>query len=135
MIKDINRPEVNDILMAIVNRAAPGESEDWAVFLINKKETEIQNILVSSRGYGAIAGESKTTTVLRQYFDGLGPRSALKVEPIMPELFSLNNEYFVTFYIDRVIYDKKFIFLPDVVRPENMVHIPVLEQSGILLGA
>jgi hypothetical protein len=135
MIKDINRPEVNDILMALVNRAVAGETEDWAVFLINKKEVTIQNILVSSRGYGAIDGESKTTTVLRQYFDGLGPQSALKVEPILPELFSLNNEYFVTFYIDRIIHDKKFIFLPDAVRPENMVHIPVLDQPGILLGA
>ena len=51
----------------------------------------------------------------------------------MPEVFGLNNEYMLTFYIDGTIHDRKFIFVPDSIVEENLIQIPLIELPGILI--
>jgi hypothetical protein len=128
MIKDIERPEVKDIIVAVIL-----EEEDWNVYLVNHKNIPIEGVLVTSKGYGNINDESRKTSVLRQFFEKIPPRSYVKIEPIMEELFGLTNEYWVSFYIGKTIYDKKFIFLPETISPENFTLIPVLKTNGVMI--
>ena len=50
----------------------------------------------------------------------------------MPDVFHLNNEYWVSYFIGKQIFDKKFIFVPDSIIEKNIVTIPALGLEGIL---
>jgi 16S rRNA (adenine1518-N6/adenine1519-N6)-dimethyltransferase len=54
------------------------------------------------------------------------------VEPIMPEVFHLYNEYWVSYFIGSQIYDKKFIFVPDSIVDAHLIHIESLGLRGVL---
>lgn len=132
MRKDIHIPKVTDVSMAVV-RETEGSDVEWGVYLINHKKVALGNIIVASKGYGTINEEAVKTSVLRHFFEELQPDSFKKVEKIMPEMFGLNNEYMLTFYIDGVIYDRKFIFVPDSVVENNLIQIPLIDRPGILI--
>lgn len=132
MRKDIHIPKVTDVSMAVV-RETDGNDVEWGVYLLNHKKVALANIIVASKGYGTINEETVKTSVLRHFFEELRPDSFKKVEKIMPEMFGLNNEYMLTFYIDGVIYDRKFIFVPDSVVENNLIQIPLIDRPGILI--
>lgn len=133
MIKDIERPEVKDVAVAVVNIVNEEGEPEWGVYLLNLRKERIYGVLVTSKGYGSINEEKRQTSTLRQFFEEVPPKSYVKIEPIMEELFGLTNEFWVSFYIDSVIYDKKFIFLPETIRPENFTAIPLLNTNGVLI--
>jgi hypothetical protein len=132
MKKDIHIPKVEDVSMAVV-REESGPEPEWGVYLINSKDVTISDIIVSSKGYGEIDGEKVNTSELRHYFEGLAAQSFVKVERIVEEVFGLNNQYFLTFYINGLIHDRKFIFVPGSVAEENLVTVPLVEMPGILI--
>jgi len=118
--------------MAIIQET-DGHDPEWGVYLINFKEVDIENIIVASKGYGTLNNEQVKTSTLRHFFDKLKKQNFLKVEKIMPEVFGLNNEYMLTFYIDKLIYDRKFVFVPESVAKENLIQIPLIKRPGILI--
>ena len=61
MKKDITIPKVKDVAVGIVREELKGEVV-WRVYLINYNTFLIKNVLVSSRGYGAINDQKKKTT-------------------------------------------------------------------------
>lgn len=137
MLKDIPELKVEDIALAVVPDIQTGEQVNeftvWDVFLINLKKQRIHGVLVSSHGYGLLGGEEVKTSVLRHFFDELEPMSAALVEPIDREVFGLNNEYWVSFYVDKTIYDKKYLFLPESILVNNFSLIPVLNKTGVMI--
>lgn len=134
MIKDIERPEVTDIAVAIVKEFDDEfQEENWNVYLLNLKPIAITGILVTSRGYGNIQDEKRESSTLRQFFEEIPARTYVKIEPIMEELFVLNNEFWVSFYIDKIIYDKKFIFLAESICEKNFTSIPLLNKPGVMI--
>ncbi len=118
--------------MAVV-RETDGKDAEWGVYVINQKNVALGNIIIASKGYGTMNEETVKTSVLRHFFEVLQPDSFKKVEKIMPEVFGLNNEYMLTFYIDRVIYDRKFIFVPDSVVENNLIQVPLIDRPGVLI--
>ena len=90
MKKDIATPEVTDVSVAVVPREDAGE-ELWDIYLINEGDEPLENVLVTSQGYGSIDGVDKTTTVLRHFHQNLGPNDAIRIEPIQPALFGINT--------------------------------------------
>ncbi|RMF27906.1 MAG: hypothetical protein D6765_06805, partial [Bacteroidetes bacterium] len=110
MKKDIPILKVEDLILAVAPRMENGtpEADMWDAFIINLKDEPIQNVLINSRGYGEIEGEQMKTTVLRHYFEEIGPRTACKIEPIQTKLFQLTNEYWVSFTYSGYMYDKKY---------------------------
>lgn len=132
MIKDIHYPEVKDIAVAVVKEENP-EGEAWTVYLLNLKEMNISNILVSSKGYGQKNGEEVKTSTLRHYINDMPAKSFASIEPIMEDVFSLSNEYWVSFYIGNVIHDKKFIFLPETISEQFLTNVPVINKKGVMI--
>jgi len=132
MRKDIHIPKVEDVSVAVV-RETEGADAEWGVYLINQKEVGIDNIIVASKGYGVLQDQQVQTSTLRHFFDVLEAGSFQKIEKIMPDVFGLNNEYMLTFYIDKMIYDRKYIFVPDSIVEENLITIPLVDKPGILI--
>lgn len=135
MLKDIKRPEVEDIAIAIVPRLDPVENDEslWEVHLLNLKEEQIDNVIVASKGYGSYKGEMVKTSVLRHYLGTMEPLSSMLIEPIQDRVFGLNNEYWVSFYINREIFDKKYIFLPESIHEDYFTVIPLLNRKGVMI--
>lgn len=132
MIKDIKIPEVKNVTLAVARKSAPGESPDWKVYLINNNDFAIENTLVASKGYGEKDGEKQMTSTLRHFLETVPAQSAVLIEPIDPAVFHLNNEYWVSYYIGKQIYDKRFVFVPDTICEENISFIKELEMEGVL---
>ena len=131
MLKDINTQEVEDIAIAVV----PGEEDSsvWEVYMINLKEEGLDNVIVASRGYGMYKGEEVKTSVLRHFLGAFEPLDIRMIEPIQKEVFGLNNEYWVSFYIGSNIFDKKFIFLPESITEDNFIRIPFIDRPGVMI--
>lgn len=132
MIRDIEIPEVKNVTVVIARRQQPGETDEWKVYLINKNPFPIENALVASKGYGEKNDQEQQTSVLRHFIETVPAESAALVEPIDPAVFHLNNEYWVSYYIGTTIFDKRFVFVPDSIREDNLVYIKELEVKGIL---
>lgn len=132
MKKDIDFGTVEGISVAIASTENPAGETTWDVYLLNNNPFPLDNVLIASKGYGLVKGEEVKTSVLRHMFERVEAKSFVKVEPIDPGIFHLNNEYWVSYYIDRQIFDKRFVFVPDSIVEENMIEIGMLQKQGVL---
>ncbi|MGM0579618.1 MAG: hypothetical protein ACQETL_02985 [Bacteroidota bacterium] len=130
MKKDIDFSPVTGVELVITRSEKEGEAQ-WDVYLINKNLIELETIMITSKGYGKIGGEEKETSILRHMIEKVEQQSYARIEPIQPELFKLNNEYWVSYYILDQIFDKKFVFVPESIQKENLQYIPELDLMGV----
>lgn len=134
MIKDIPNLKVEDVAIAVVPRIDDkSEEELWDTYILNLKEEPITNVLINSKGYGEINGETVKTTILRHFFEEIAPLDILQIEPIQTKLFGLTNEYWVSFSSNGHMYDKKYVFVNGSIRPENFTTIPFLNLKGVMI--
>lgn len=127
MKKDIDFIPVKNVHVAICK-----ETDGWRAYLLNRSDETIENVIISSRGYGEHQSEKQETTVLRHVIHSLNSKEFALIETIDESVFHLNNEYWVSYYIDGQVFDKKFIFLPDSIIEENLTTVAELEMQGIL---
>ena len=132
MIKDIHVPVVKKVTLVVVSEKNVLLQQEWMVYLINSNEVPIENTIVSSTGYGEKNGERQKTSTLRHFLQTVPANSSALVEPIHSDVFHLNNEYWVSYYIGRQLFDKRFVFVPDTIREENLSFIKELEREGVL---
>ena len=132
MKKDISFLPVEGVQIVIARQQNGSGEYDWQVFLINQNDVPIKTVFVTSKGYGQKNDEEQKTSVLRHFFVEVPPGGHEVVETILPDVFHLNNEYWVSYFIDEQIFDKKFIFVPDSIVEENLVTVPALGLEGIL---
>jgi len=132
MKKDIEIPEVKNVTIAVVREKNLLNQDEWRVHLINNNPYPLENTLVASKGYGEKEGEQQRTSTLRHFLETVPPNSAALVEPIDSNLFHLNNEYWVSYYIGNKIYDRKYVFVPDTICEANLTFIKELEMEGVL---
>lgn len=133
MRKDIEIPTVTEVAVAVVNELNEENHLEWNVYIVNLKNKPLEGVLVSSRGYGEIGNEKRATSELRHFLDIVEPQAFKKIEPIVEDVFALTNEYWVSFYLDNKMFDKKFIFLAESIRKENCVTVPILNRKGVLI--
>ncbi len=135
MKEELKGPKVENVAVTIAKEK--GEQGEWVynVFVVNNSDNLIEGVLVSSKGYAThhSTNEEIKTSTLRHFLGDIPPHAAKKVEPIMEELFGLNNEYWVSFWINKKMYDKKYIFLPETIQAKNFVFIPVLGVYGVVI--
>lgn len=134
MKADLPINHVEDISVAVVMDNEPEETIDWQVYLINEKSVQIQNVMVTSKGYGEKDGVEVKTSVLRHFIGDVDSMDYARIEPIDSQVFGLNNEYWLSYYINGTIYDKKYIFVPDSIIEENLIQVPVLNKMGVVIG-
>jgi hypothetical protein len=133
MKKDIVPPPVEDIAIAVVQEKNDLNELEWNVYLVNLKKEKIEGVLVTSHGYGKANEEEVKTSTLRHFLDEVQGGTGVKFEPIIETLFGLNNEYWVSFFLNNIMYDKKYIFLPETIKEENCRTIPFLNKKGVMI--
>ncbi|MDO3643087.1 hypothetical protein [Mucilaginibacter sp. L3T2-6] len=133
MIKDLPDNTVKDIAIAVALEKESVESKIWYVYLINLKNEAIENVLITSKGYGDKDGVQVKTSTLRHMIPLVEPNSYKLIEPIDEQTFGLNNEYWLSYYIGKDIYDKKFIFLPESIVEMNFMRLPVVNKVGVMI--
>jgi len=134
--EDIQFPKVENIAVAVIKEWNDEKTHEvYNVYLLNFKEHIIKNTLVSSKGYGqnALTGEQVKTSVLRHFIGDLSPNSFVKIEPIMEEVFGISNEYWVSFFENNQLFDKKYIFLAESITEENMITVPLINKKGVMI--
>jgi hypothetical protein len=127
MKKDIEKPIIKGVTIAI--KLDKSEAEDhWTVHLINENDHDLETVLVTSKGYD----KEDQTSVLRHSYEGVSAHSTQQVEVITKEVFHLFNEYMVSYFVNGVLYDKKFTFVPETINSDNLRFIKALNAEGIL---
>ncbi len=132
MKKDITIPEVKNVTIAVVREKNLLNQEEWRVYLINNNSFALENTLVASKGYGEKEGEKQQTSTLRHFLETVPPNSSALVEPIDSNVFHLNNEYWVSYYVGQQVFDRKYVFVPDTICEANLTFIKELEMEGVL---
>lgn len=133
MKKDLPENLVEDIAIAVALLNETPEVENWTVYIVNLKDAKLKNVMVSSKGYGEKDGKLVKTSVLRHFIGDLESNSFATVEAIDTQVFGLTNEYWLSYYINDVIYDKKFIFLPESIVDSNLIRIPLVNKPGVMI--
>lgn len=137
MKKDIEIPSVEGVSVAVVKELNEEKTHEvYNVYILNLKEVEITNVMVSSKGYGisSLTEERINTSVLRHFLGTIGAKSVAKIEPIVEEVFGINNEYWVSFFDGDRMFDKKYIFLAETIIESNMIAVPLMEDvRGVVI--
>ena len=133
MKEELQGPKVTKAAVAIVKELNEAGEEIFNVYLLNYYEEKMEGVLVTSSGYAVHheTQEQVKTSVLRHLLDEIPSNSFKRIEPIIEDVFGLNNEYWVSFWINNVMYDKKFIFLQETIKKENFVQIPLIEKWAL----
>ena len=134
MKKDLPENKVEHIAIVVALESESVEQKTWYVYLINLKKEPIENVLITSKGYGEKDGEQVKTSTLRHMFPVVPGESYKLIEPIAEETFGLSNEYWLSYYIGHEIFDKKFIFLPESIIESNFIRLPILNKPGVMIG-
>lgn len=132
MKKDIQIPNVVGVEVAIARKNTLLNEYEWAVHLINRNKVQIKNIMVTSSGYGTVDNQEIKTSTLRHFFETLEPQSCLQIELIEPEVFKINNEFWISYWLNDQLFDKRFVFVPDSISEKNMLNITILGLEGVL---
>lgn len=131
MIKDIEIPETKDVSVAICPNLEG--DEQWEVHLVNNGNESLKNILVNSSGFGTKEdGEEVKTSTLRHFFDEVDALASIQIERIDPSVFSVNNEYWISFWINDKLFDKRFLFVPGSLHEKNLIFVSLLEKEAVL---
>lgn len=133
MLKDIDFKKVEDVAIAVVPDDDGEGKEAWKVYLLNLKNAPIQGVIINSKGYGRYKKKDVETSKLRQFFEKLEPQSYVMVELIYKELLGLTNEFWVSFWKDNFMYDKKYVFVRESLVDEHLTELPLLEKKGVMI--
>lgn len=113
--------------------AVPEHDGTWQVYIVNEKDGPIDTLMLTSRGYSLQSSEPVQTSTIRRRLPDLDPQRALKVEMIPADVAKLSNEFWLSYFHDGKMYDKKYIFLEGVLDPELAVDVPVLAKKGVII--
>lgn len=132
MRKDIEIDEVKDVAIAIVPHLNEHGEFDWTVYFMNLKPVPVTSVLINAEARGTIDGEMRKTATMRFYMEEVAAMSAKKFELLMPDTFVLDNQYWVSFYENGKIFEKKFLFSANTITLASAVSIPLLETQGLI---
>ena len=129
MKKDIEIPIAKNVHVAIVHEWNDEFLEkNWNAYIINDRDSKIEAVIAVSNGY---EGDSKTST-MRHGLGDIPAKSFRKIEILQEDILAFNNEFFVTFFADDKLYEKRFLFEKYSISESNLGPIPVMELEGVL---
>ena len=135
MKEELLGPKVENVGVAVIQSINEDNEKEYTVYLISLREDIMEGIIVASTGYGenTVTGEKIRTSTLRHGIEVLLPNEIAKIEPIMPDVFGLSNEYWVSFWVEDVLFDKRFVFPAESLIEENFKYLDAFKRKGVLL--
>ena len=131
MKKDIEIPIVKDVYVAIVHEWNDEFlSKEWNSYIINNRTTKIDMVLIVSKGYD----DNRHTSIMRHALGVVDAKSFEKIELLQEDVLALNNEFFVTYYADQKIYEKRFLFPQHSMNENKLIFLPLIDKEGFLAG-
>ncbi|MFX0556217.1 hypothetical protein ACOCEA_05440 [Maribacter sp. CXY002] len=128
MKSDIEIPVSKDIFIALIHEWNDEFlSKDWNAYILNNKKIPIEMALIVSKGYD----ENRKTSMMRHAIAVVAAKSFEKIELVQEDVLMLNNEFYVTYYADNKLYERKFLFEKGTVTTNNLTTIPLIEKDGI----
>ncbi|WP_339650441.1 hypothetical protein [uncultured Maribacter sp.] len=128
MKKDIEIPVVKDVYVAIIREwNEEFLDKDWNAYIINSRVNPIELTMIVSKGY---EGDRKTS-IMRHAIGKVEGKSYKKIEVVQEDVLALNNEFYVTYYADNKLYEKRFLFEQNSVKESDLVSIPIMDKEGI----
>ena len=130
MKKDIEIPEVENLFLAVTaeyNETFKGT--DYYAYLINRREADLEMILVLSQG----SDEKRKTSTMRHKIEKLPAHSFARVELMQEEVLALNNSFKVTFFEGNRMFETDFIWKKGISKEGTMSQIDILGKRGVLL--
>lgn len=129
MKKDIEIPIAKEVFVAIVHEWNDDFlSKDWNAYVINNSNRAIDMVLIVSKGFD---NEKKTST-MRHGIGLVGAKSYEKIEMVQEDVLALDNEFFVTFFADDKLYERRYIFEKNTVNEKNLINIPIIDKEGVM---
>jgi len=130
MKKDIVILTVEGVYVAVVYEYNDVyKTQDWNAYIINDKNVDLEVVLIVTNGYS----EDKITSTFRKKLDKLPAKSYAKIELMQEELFTLNNQFKVTFFEGNTMYDKAFLFRKNTINLKALQSVPLMEARGVLV--
>ncbi len=135
MKEELLGPKVENVGVAVIQSINEENEKEYTVYLISLREDIMEGIIVASTGYGenTVTGEKIKTSTLRHGIEVLLPNEIAKIEPIMPDVFGLSNEYWVSFWVEDVLFDKRFVFPAESLIEENFKYLDAFKRKGVIL--
>jgi len=135
MKKELLVPKVENVAIALTQNTLSDGEKEYSIYLLNLRDDIMEGIIITCTGFGEnpSTGEKIKTSTIRHSMEILLPNEAAKIEPILPELFAISNEYWVSFWVNDVLYDKQFVFPAHSIREESMEMIEIIGLKGILI--
>jgi hypothetical protein len=124
--------EAKDIEIAAVPETLIDGSTAWYIYIINKGKNNIKNVMIQSNGRGEIDAWPVNTSTLRHFIDSIPAGGVSKVEMLVEEVFFLENQYWVSYYVGTSIFDSQLVFAPNSISIDNCKHIDILNNNGVL---
>lgn len=129
MKKDIEIPIVKDIYVAIVFETNPiYKTDDWNAYIINDSNSPAETVLIVSKGSNSV----KETPIFRHQIKLLPAKSYAKIELIHEAVLQLKNEFKVSFFQNKVLFYKNYIFKPNAVSIKNLTLLPIIPFKGVM---
>ena len=130
MKKDIEIPIAKNVHVAIVHEWNDEFLEkNWNAYIINNRDTAIKLVIVVSKGYES----DRKTSTMRHGLGDIPAKSHRKIEIIQDDLIAFNNEFFVTFFADDRLYEKRYLFKSNSINESNLVALPVMGLEGVIV--
>ncbi len=129
MKKDIVIPEVSGVKIAVVFEYNDiYKTDDWNVYIINEKSVDLEMVIIVSKGFD----NKDKTSIMKKKIEVLAAQSFAKVEMIQPELFKLNNQFQVSFFVENQLYDKTFLFPKNTIKEGSLRMIDSIKKRGVI---
>ncbi len=122
-------PIAKDVYVALIHEWNDEYlSKDWNAYIINGRKTAIDMVLVVSKGFDT----DRKTSTMRHGMESIGPKSFKRIELVQEDVLTLNNEFFVTFFADDKLYERRFVFPKNSVKQSAITPISIIEKDGVL---
>ncbi len=132
VLKDIKAEIVKDIGIAVVKES--NEVNDWRVYLVNLSDRRLENVIINSTGFGQDQlDQTIKTATFRHYFESVKPRCAIAFETIVEEIFHLSNRFWLSYYLEKQIFEKKYEFVPGSISPDFFTIVPFTGKQGVMI--
>ena len=134
MKKDIEFPKSKGVSVALVKDSlAESNDSQWGAYIINFLDTPIEKVFINISAVGIIAGKEKKTSNVRYFIEKLEAGATQFIEPIFTDSLKLTNQYWVSYYVENTLFDRKFIFLPGRTNSKNISIIKPLNKQGVII--
>lgn len=133
MRKDIEIPTVKDVeIAAVFEWNEEYMQNSWYAYLFNNTDKDMEAILIVSQASGTLDGEERKTGSFRHAFPKLSPKSSQKIELLDEAVFQLDNQFFLTYFTDAKLFDKKYLFAASSISEDKLSELKNSDKKGIL---